>query len=194
MHTATSELFYRDPGDIWLMTGQRNYTDFLQSYETVLNPADLAAAAARVQKAQSSVPQGAAIYESIASAYGFDWNRNPVLIADYPGMASLPPGMPIDCDNDGLRRYFLTQGIHYVMLDRTLIEPVDYFGFRRDPQVHFWWRDMLRLTNQPLPHGYGRMEWSVSNRTRYLLLATASKQTLLYDDGELVVFTLDNSR
>jgi len=194
MNCAVAQYFYRDPGDIAMLAGAKDPQDYLQVYELYLRPADLAASAERVQRAQASMPVGAAFYENIESAYGFDWNRNHVLIADYPGMAALPPGIPLDSTPEAVRQYFLSKGIHYVMFDRNLFHSTNYSEFRNDPQVHIPWRDMLKLQDQPQVHGYALMEYRVSNRMRDMLSGIAAYQPVLYDDGRLVVVSLDDKK
>lgn len=192
VNTGIAQFFYRDPGDIVLLAGGTR--NLLQVYEVVLRPADLAAETAKVRRAQASVPEGATLLEGIEAAYGFDWRRNRVLIADYPGMASLPPGVPIDGGAEDVRRYLLSQGVGYAMIDRELYKAGDYFEFRRNPRERVAWREMLRVLHPLEVHGYTRMEYRVSNRTRELLAEIAVGRRVVYDDGRLEVFSLDGER
>jgi hypothetical protein len=63
---------------------------------------------------QQSVPTGAILLARTDESYGFDFQRNPVWIADYPGSASLPPGLPLNGDPQDLDRYLLDHSIRYV--------------------------------------------------------------------------------
>lgn len=181
--------FFRDPGDLALLFGN---PDLLTRYETGRSPLQMDLIGKQVRYAQQRVPPGATLLEEIQDAYAFDFRRNNVLLADYPGMASPPPGLPLDGTPAQVRTYLLAQGVHYLMLDRTLDRAqypnVDYAGFRQYPQVHPSWRDVLIHRDM---RGYSRMEYQVSARTQFLLNALATPQRILYDEDQLVVVNLD---
>lgn len=183
---------YRDLADVFQLFGKPVFAyDF-----PVLRPQDIAARSARVRRAQQSVPPGATLLEDVQAAYGFDWRRNPVLIADYPGMASLPPGLPLDGSADDVRSYLLSYGVHYFVLDRELLRNTghEYAEFRDRPRIEMDWRDLFRLSNRKTVHGYARMENTVSNRTQDLLLALAGPRNTIFNDGRLEVVCLDTPK
>jgi hypothetical protein len=63
---------------------------------------------------QSRVPVGEPIFEASLGLMGVNFSRNPVYVADVPGMASLPPGIPFK-DPEQLRSYFKANQIRYVV-------------------------------------------------------------------------------
>ena len=186
---AIQQDFYRDPGDLALLFGNR---DLLTHYETSRTPAEMAVARATIQRAQQAVPPGANILEEVQEAYAFDWQRNPILFADYPGMAGPPPGLPLDGTPDALRAYLLAHNIHYLILDRTLdrnqYPTVDYPGFRTSPQVHPPWPAVFF---QREIRGYQRMEFHIGARAQQLLNGLATPRRTRYNNGQLIVINLD---
>ena len=181
--------FFRDPGDLALLFGNPG---LLTRYEAARTPAQVALITQKVRRAQQSIPAGATLLEEIQDAYAFDFARNNVLFADYPGMASPPPGLPLDGTPAQARTYLLAQGVHFLILDRTLDRAqypnVDYAGFRQHPQVHPTWHDVFAHRDI---RGYSRMEYQVSARTQFLLNALATPPRILYDEDKLVLVDLD---
>jgi hypothetical protein len=145
-----------------------------------------------VRRAQDAVPSGQTILEATKTAYGYDWRRNPVYIADYPGMAGLPPGPPVFGDAEALRAYLLHCGIHYVIYDRALYVALDFESFRKQPRTIVP-RDtilgLLKRSNTPAP--WSRMEYYVENSTRLQLQQIAAQHSIVYDDGRIEVIRLD---
>ena len=159
----------------------------------MLTPPDLARETDEVRRAQSAIPPGASILENVEAAYGFDWRRNRVLIADYPGMASPPPGMPLTGTPEDLRRMLVASGVQYLIFDRRLFRSTDFADFVRQPQVSVPALSLLRLWHPPQLGGYSRMEYYISNRTRDLFAGIAGGQPVLFDDGRLQVVRLDRN-
>ena len=189
LHFAMKQDFFRDPGDMALVAGNPN---LLQFYELVRTPADTASARAQVQRAQQSIPAGAAVIEEIQDAYAFNFHRNNILFADYPGMASPPPGLPLDQGPEQVRAFLLAHNVHYLMfdrsIDRTQVKGTVYAEFRHSPQVHPTWRSVLLGRKV---QGYSRMEHNISARTQQLFYTLAATRHVLYDDGQLTVVGLD---
>jgi hypothetical protein len=183
------ELLYNDFDQVLTVVGRDNH---LKSYFVALDAATMERNEAAMRRAQDAVPAGQTILEATETAYGYDWNRNEVYIADYPGMAGLPPGPPVFGSAEAMRKYLLGCGIRYVILDRSLYVPVDFEQFR---QQRSWivqpgeWAAVLKRQKQITP--WGRMEYLVENHTREQLLAIARERTAVYDDGRVVVFPLD---
>jgi hypothetical protein len=63
---------------------------------------------------QQSIPAGEAWLSRLEFPFLSDFRRNLILIADWPGNASLPPGMPLNQGSDALADYLLSQSIRYV--------------------------------------------------------------------------------
>ncbi|MCY3023533.1 MAG: hypothetical protein NTW87_31520 [Planctomycetota bacterium] len=65
--------------------------------------------------AQESVPPGARILVRAAWPSLMDFSRNPVYVADRPGMFSPPPGMPLGEGPEALAEYLTANGVSYVI-------------------------------------------------------------------------------
>jgi hypothetical protein len=73
--------------------------------------------AAEVREAngiQNAVPGGSAILVMTTVNYAYDFARDTILIADFPGSASMPPGMPLFQGAMALSEYLTSQHICYV--------------------------------------------------------------------------------
>ncbi len=188
---AVKESFFRDPGDLALFSGNHN---LLQWYESVRTPADTAAYREQLRRVQNVIPPGASVLEEVQDAYAFDFRRNPVLFADYPGMASPPPGLPMDGDAVQIRAFLLAHNVHYVIFDRSIDRThvlhgdQEYREFRRAPQVHPSWNAVLRGRHVD---GYSRIEHLVSARTQQFFYDLATPSRVLDRDGTLTLLDLD---
>jgi hypothetical protein len=63
---------------------------------------------------QAAVPAGEPILAHLKQMYVLDFRRNPVYVADWPGGASPPPGMPVFRGPEPLAAYLTGQGIRYI--------------------------------------------------------------------------------
>lgn len=128
-------------------------------------------------KMQRAVPEGAVLLERLEKPFLLDFKRNKILIADIPGEASPPPGMPLFKGGEALANYLVLKSIRYVAYSYK-----NEAGFPK------------KLVEYRLKH------WNVS---RWLRIE--SEQTLdfqdnlkelsktrkrIYDDGEIFVLDL----
>ena len=67
-----------------------------------------------VARMQRAIPPGATILERLDYPFLLDFSRNNVLIADWPGETSPPPGMPVFKGPEDLAAYLLRASIRYV--------------------------------------------------------------------------------
>jgi hypothetical protein len=178
-----------DPGRVLALFGD---TGHLRSYDAALTASDIAANGQRVRRAQMAVPPGIPVLEATATAYGYDWRRNPVFIADYPGMAGVAPGMPIHGTAEQMRRYLLGAGIHFILYDSSLHFRDQWKDFEHDPTVHLPASSLLRhpkhLRSQT---PWSRMQFNVEQHTRTLFEQIAASHPPLYRDGSIEVIPLD---
>jgi hypothetical protein len=132
---------------------------------------------------QKSVPPGEPILEHLYVSYALDFNRNPIFVADYPGLAGLPPGMPIGRGPDPLRQYLLKNSIRFVALTygrgqvADLTSTLSLQQLLTDPAVagkYFW--------------PYLQNKVSVDVQANLNLLA--KQQATTYDDGQACVIDL----
>ena len=78
--------------------------------ERIVRPAD----ALPYVALQDAVPPGETILTRLDKPYLLDFRRNPIFIADWPGMTSPPPGMPLSGDAQALADYLRGVGVRYV--------------------------------------------------------------------------------
>lgn len=137
----------------------------------------------RLAALQAVIPPKQPILAHLWVSSSFDWKRNPIFIADWMGMASLPPGMPVDKGSDALRSYLLNHSIRYVAYDYKHTRLPDPF-----PGVGV----QAVLSN---PAAFGRHSWvtvqaKVSEDEQHSIRALAKEYKHIYDDGQIYVLDL----
>jgi len=132
--------------------------------------------AKEVHSAQMAVPAGEKILAYADAPSWFDFTSNPVFVADWPGEASPPPGMPVHQGGEAVAVYLLGQNVRYVIYS--------YKSRANFPRVIFYY---------DLDPSLGR----VMNRTTSLAFAfqddlaeLSQSRVRLYDDGHLEVLDL----
>jgi hypothetical protein len=156
--------------------------------ELVLDDHTMLAEEQRARTAQNTVPAGAEIMEATLYAYPYDFRRNRVFIADYPGLAGWAPGIPVGKGPEPVRDYLLSHNLHYFVCDRRLTYNNEDIGeFLRSPILDASLHDMISHNVHHEIFPWSRMEWMVSRDVRHNLLLIADSSTRLYDDGTLVV-------
>ncbi len=172
---------------------ERTPPRYLESWEHVVSRAVFEQEQRRAFAAQATLPEHATALEAVSFAYPYDFRRNTLYFADFPGMAGLPDGMPIGEGAPVLRQYLLSHGIRYAMYDRRLDEPAAVWArFLASPKLRMGMEEALRhpKTSHML-QPWGRMQWYVAEETRKELLAAISSGHVTYDDGFLIVARLD---
>ena len=102
----------------------------------------------RYAKLQAAVPVGDVFLARLDVNCLFDFRRNSVFIADYPGGASLPPGMPLFKGPELLAQYLLEHSIRYVAfsyVNEAMFTRAEYSG-RLDVTVNAWIRSEAECT------------------------------------------------
>jgi hypothetical protein len=91
---------------------------------------------------QESVPVGKTILVRLNDNYALDFNRNQIFIADYPGGASLPPGMPCFQGAQTLADYLVSQNIFFIAYSYKDQAHFTYeeYGHRLQPSMNAWIR------------------------------------------------------
>jgi hypothetical protein len=160
-----------------------------KGYEYPQDPPVVQQESARARKMQQTIPPGATVLESMQYAYPLDFQRNRIYIADFPGMAGLPPGMPIEGGAVTLRQYLASEGIDYIVIDRRLQDAVPIWNdYLRDPHPRFPLKVLLRRpafahTLQP----WGVTQWQVASHERHELGGVLAISQVVYDDGVVAV-------
>jgi hypothetical protein len=137
----------------------------------------------RVAALQASVPPGQPMLEHLFVSYPLDFRRNPIFIADFPGMAGPFPGMPVGKGPELLRQYLLAQHIRFLAFSYGRGKFFDI-----TPQFTLW-----QLINNPKLGGrhtwlYIQNKVGVDAQTNFDILARKYAHT--YDDGEACMLDL----
>jgi hypothetical protein len=161
----------------WDITKQ-TYPAYLKNIQFGLRNPSLVSAKQKSQYAamQQSIPQGETVLSRLDAPFILDFKRNQIFIADWPGGASLPPGMPAFKGPEALANYLVSQSIRYVAYSSwSLNHPsdVDTSG----PGLSSWFRLQAQLA-----HDF---------RDNVQQLAKTRKK--LYQDGENFVLDLGTS-
>ncbi len=129
----------------------------------------------RYARMQNALPPGVAVLTRLQYPFLLDFARNQVVIADYPGGSSPPPGMPFFEGGDRLAAYLCQRPIRYVAYSYFLEAGFydDLFRERLGPGTEPWLR-LQALHTQDFQRNLDEL-----GRTR----------ARVYDDGD--VFVLD---
>lgn len=149
----------------------------------------------RALAAQNTIEPGEPILEATLYAYLYDFRRNKVFIADFPGLAGWAPGIPVGRGPEPVRNYLLAHKLYYFVCDRRLTYNNEDIGdFLRNPILDATWHDLIshRIHHEIFP--WSRMEWTVSRDVRHNLWLLAETNKRLYDDGTLVVVGLRSNQ
>jgi len=90
-----------------------------------------------VHRAQAAVPADAKILAYTDTPFLFDFNSNPIFVADWPGEASPPPGMPVHQGGEAVAAFLLGQDIRYLIYSYKNKANYSraFFQFNLDPSV-----------------------------------------------------------
>jgi hypothetical protein len=125
----------------------------------------------RYLAAQSSIPAGATVLTRLTLPFLLDFRRNQIYVADIPGGASPPPGMPTDEGPEALASYLNKQNIRYVAFSHGN----KTFDVPPPPDPSPWIRSEHEFTFE--------FEENVS--------ALGVTRKRIYDDGDIFVIDLD---
>jgi len=152
---------------------------------------------ARAQHAQASLPDGETAIETLVYCYPYDFMRNTIYIADYPGMAGLPPGLPVSGSPEEIRSYLVAHSIHYLLYDRRLEvhRQIETFSAAvPSAQTRLWLVHAIfrRLRESRALAPWSLVEFSTSVLVRQKLEALTHTHHVVYDDGTVVVVQLND--
>jgi hypothetical protein len=158
-------------------------------------PFDIATEQRRVAALQGVIPRGERMLVNVFASFPLDLKRNPIFVADFVGMAGLPPGMPVGQGPGALRAYFLEHSIRYIAFD---FKRIGIHGVGRTRLPDRYPSASLKdvLAN---PSGFGRHSWStvqakVYNDEQQNFRALAKAYQHLYSDPETCALDLELSR
>jgi hypothetical protein len=89
---------------------------------------------------QQSIPEGATVLTRLEKPFLLNFRRNQIFIADWPGGASLPPGMPAFKGSEALADYFVSKSIRYIAYSHASEAAFskETFARRAKPNQHPW--------------------------------------------------------
>ncbi len=160
--------------ELYMTYGQIVPHDLANSLEGQAN--DWTEWAGLVHSVQVNVPAGAKILAYTDEPYLFDFNRNPIYVADWPGESSPPSGLPVHQGGEAVAAYLLKQNIRYIIYAyKTQANyPRAIYRFNLDPS-------MGRVMNQ---------ETALSFAFQDDLAELAQSRTHRFDDGFFYVLDL----
>lgn len=131
----------------------------------------------RYTAAQGSIPPGAPIFDRTLRHFLWDFRRNPISIADYPGAVSAPPGMPIGRGPEALRDYLRAQGFAFAAYDYASEAGLSrkVFGSRGIDSVSTVWQ---------------RSQYRYALRVQGDLEGMRARWAPVFDDGAMVISPL----
>jgi hypothetical protein len=133
----------------------------------------------RQSKLQGTIPPGQAVYASLLPTFAMDFQRNDIYVADFPGMSSLPPGMPTQGAPAALRTYLLSKSVRYIAYSRKLASETDRVLTGPPPKPDATWPQMELLVSADVD----RQIFALSETCR-----------VIYDDGDERVIDLLQSQ
>jgi hypothetical protein len=125
---------------------------------------------------QTGLPTGESLYAGLMVTFPMGFRRDPIYVADFPGMASLPPGMPTQRAPEAPRSYLLANQVKYIAFSAKLMRLTLSDTERSLSASRAWPRVQLLNT--------GDVDREVE--------ALARTSRLVFDDGEVRVLALSN--
>ena len=169
-------------------TASHNYKNFEQSNNSISSialglkniPLVTLGEREKYAKMLDSVPEGEKVLTRLDKPFLMNFKKHTIWIADYPGGASLPPGMPSFKGEEALADYLVSQSIRYVAYSyaNEANFPKKSLEVRLSPEWPFW------LQNQAL----NAFEFQDS------LQKLAKTRKRIYDDGENFVLDLSSNQ
>jgi hypothetical protein len=136
-------------GTAWDRTRYTYLTLFANIHNrTAASAAVPRAVVSQYRRLQDRVPPGEPILTRLEMPFLLDFRRNPILIVDSPGGASLPPGMPSFAGPEPLADYLVAQSIRYVAYSYSSEAQTSRREYRSQagPDAHPWIRALFEKT------------------------------------------------
>jgi len=128
----------------------------------------------RHRQVQQAIPPGGTVLTRLERPFLLDFRRNPIFIEDWPGWASLPPGIPFFKGSEALSSFFTSHSIRYVAYDYATEA-----GFRKELHGATYDKDSFRgISTQLLFDFHSNLRELCDTRER------------VYDDGSTIVVDL----
>lgn len=131
----------------WDIT-KNTYSAYVKNIKFGLTNPSLISAKQKSQYAalQQAIPQGETVLTRLDAPFMLDFKRNQIFLADWPGGASLPPGMPVFKGGEALENYLVSQSIRYIAYSSwSLNHPADVDT--SGPGLSSWFRLQSQLSH-----------------------------------------------
>jgi hypothetical protein len=128
---------------------------------------------------QQSIPQGETVLARLAYPFLLDFKRNRIFIPNWPGGASLPPGMPSFKGAEALANYLISKSIRYV-------------AYSYANEANCSWK----LYGKRIYHGNNQIRTTARHAFDFQnnLKQLGETRKRIYDDGYIFVLDLLNRR
>ena len=158
---------------------KNTYSAYVKNIKFGLTNPSLVSAKQKWQYAalQQSIPQGETVLTRLDAPFILDFKRNQLFLADWPGGASLPPGMPAFKGPEALANYLVSKSIRYIAYSS--------WSLNHPPNVD---------TSGPGLSSWFRLQSQLSHDFRDNVQQLAKTRKKLYEDGENFVLDLGSQR
>jgi len=165
----------------WWYSPRYQYSRSIQNIKAgVANPPFIADEVVfRHTRMQQSIPEGEIVLARLAYPFLLDFGRNRIFIADWPGGASLPPGMPSFKGAEALADYLISKSIRYI-------------AYSYGDEALFWKKRFGKRVNQGHPRIRTEARHAFDFQDNLEQLGKTRKR--IYDDGYVFVLDLLNRR
>ena len=155
------------------------YSAYVKNIKFGLTNPSLVSAKQKLQYAalQQSIPQGETVLTRLDAPFILDFKRNQLFLADWPGGASLPPGMPAFKGPEALANYLVSKSIRYIAYSS--------WSLNHPPNVD---------TSGPGLSSWFRLQSQLSHDFRDNVQQLAKTRKKLYEDGVNFVLDLGSQR
>ncbi len=162
----------------WDIT-KNTYSAYVKNIKFGLTNPSLVSGKQKLQYAalQQSIPQGETVLTRLDAPFILDFKRNQLFLADWPGGASLPPGMPAFKGPEALANYLVSKSIRYIAYSS--------WSLNHPPNVD---------TSGPGLSSWFRLQSQLSHDFRDNVQQLAKSRKKLYEDGENFVLDLGVQR
>jgi hypothetical protein len=123
---------------------------------------------------QQSIPKESIVLTRLDFPFTLDFKRNQIFLADWPGGASLPPGMPVFQGPEALANYLVSKSIRYIAYSATSLN---------HPEVS---------TSGAEFSSWFRLQTKLAHDFRDSVKQLANTRKLIYEDGENFVLDLQS--
>jgi hypothetical protein len=163
------------------------------SYMTSLSAAQLRQSFDYAARVQASIPAGAVALSVTQLEFPFDFRRNTIDIADWPGMASPPPGLPLRSDAATQLQFLRSAGVQYIIDDLSgSCATTHWDTFFELPKMHYPWTYFF--LHEPSAHNYiawGILEAQVSCHEIDIMRQIVDHSPIVFNDGHTRVAKID---